>query len=223
MGAITPDGKHLLVGGYNQKGEIVRYDPASKQIVPYLGGISATQVAFSKDGKSIAYINVADDTLWTAKADGTSKVQLTYPAKRSALPRWSPDGSKVAFISAELGKPWKAFTISGQGGTAEELLPADTAESDPAWSPDGKRLVFSRLPDTATNSDIRILDLSTHQVSIRSGLHRHVQSPLVAGWPPPRRIGLHEKFESASSVRLSKRKMVGLGERPGWNRLSGMD
>ncbi len=165
MGAITPDGKHLLVGGYNQKGEIVRYDPASKQIVPYLGGISATQVAFSKDGKSIAYINVADDTLWTAKADGTSKVQLTYPAKRSALPRWSPDGSKVAFISAELGKPWKAFTISGQGGTAEELLPADTAESDPAWSPDGKRLVFSRLPDTATNSDIRILDLSTHQVS----------------------------------------------------------
>ncbi|PYQ39945.1 MAG: hypothetical protein DMG99_15085 [Acidobacteria bacterium] len=165
MGAITPDGKHLLVGGYNQKGEIVRYDPASKQMVPYLGGISATQVAFSKDGKSIAYINVADDTLWTAKADGTSKVQLTYPPKRSALPRWSPDGSKIAFISAELGKPWKAFIISAQGGTSQELLPADTAESDPAWSPDGKRLVFSRLPDTANNSDIRILDLSTHQVS----------------------------------------------------------
>jgi eukaryotic-like serine/threonine-protein kinase len=165
MGSITPDGKHLLVGGYNQKGQIVRYDPASKQIVPYLGGISATHVAFSKDGKSIAYINVADDTLWTAKVDGTEKVQLTYPPKRSALPRWSPDGSKIAFISAELGRPWKAFIISAQGGTPQELLPSDTAESDPAWSPDGTRFVFSRLPDTANNSDIRILDLNTHQVS----------------------------------------------------------
>ena len=166
MGSITPDGKHLLVGGYNQKGEIVRYDPASKQILPYLGGISATHVAFSKDGKSIAYINVADDTLWTAKVDGPEKVQMTYPPRRSALPRWSPDGSKIAFLSAELGKPWKAFIISAQGGTPQELLPADTAESDPAWSPDGTRFVFSRLPDTANNSDIRVLDLNTNQVSM---------------------------------------------------------
>jgi Tol biopolymer transport system component/predicted Ser/Thr protein kinase len=165
MGSITPDSKHLLVGGYNQKGELVRYDPGSKMILPFLGGISATHVAFSKDGKWIAYINVADDTLWMGKVDGTGKIQLTYPPKRSALPRWSPDGTKITFMSAELGKPWKAFIIAAQGGTAEELLPSDTAEGDPGWSPDGNRLVFSRLPDTANNSEIRTLDLTTHQVS----------------------------------------------------------
>ena len=169
MGTVTPDSKHLLVGGYNQKGELERYDAGSKQAVPYLGGISATQVAFSKDGKWIAYINVADNTLWIAKVDGSGKVQLTYPPKASALPRWSPDASKVAFISAELGKPWKAFVVSAQGGTPEELLPADTAEGDPGWSPDGSRILFSRLPDSTNSSDVRILDLATHQANVIPG------------------------------------------------------
>ena len=169
MGVVTPDNKHILVGGYNQKGELERYDAGSKQAVPYLGGISATQVAFSKDGKWIAYINVADNTLWIAKVDGSGKLQLTYPPRASALPRWSPDGSKVAFMSAESGKPWKIFVVSAQGGTPEELLPADTAEGDPGWSADGSRIVFSRLPDSTNSSDIRILDLATHQANVIAG------------------------------------------------------
>jgi Tol biopolymer transport system component len=169
MGAITPDGSHLLVGGYSPRGELSRYDQQSKQIVPYLGGISANQVAFSRDGKWIAYINVADVTLWISRVDGTGKLQLTYPPKASALPRWSPDGTKIAFMSAEMGKPWKIFVVSTQAGTAEELLPTDTAEGDPGWSPDGTRIVFSRLPDSTNSSDIRILDLATRQANVIAG------------------------------------------------------
>ncbi|HSC56516.1 MAG TPA: hypothetical protein VLC51_04905, partial [Nitrospira sp.] len=139
------DRKHLLVGGFDNRGELERYDMAAKQLVPYLGGISATQVAFSKDEKWIAYISLVDNSLWVSRIDGTAKLQLTYPPNQAALPRWSPDGSKVSFMSAQPGKPWKIFVISGQGGTPEELLPQDTSESDPGWSPDGHRLVFSRL------------------------------------------------------------------------------
>jgi WD40 repeat protein len=54
IGGITLDGKKLLVGGYDQRGELVHYDPASKQFVPFLGGLAAFDVAFSRDGKSIA-------------------------------------------------------------------------------------------------------------------------------------------------------------------------
>ena len=165
MGTVTPDGKHLLVGGYDSRGELDRYDTATKQIVPYLGGISATQVAFSKDGKWIAYVSLTDTTLWVGRTDGTGKAQLTYPPNGTALPCWWPDGTKVAFMSAQTGKPWKIFVVSAQGGTPEELLPQDTSEGDPGWSADGTRLVFSREPDTANASDIRILDLNTREVT----------------------------------------------------------
>jgi len=169
MGSVTPDGKHLRVGGLENRGELVKFDPITKQIVPYLGGISATQVAFSKDGTWMAYVSVVDYTLWVSRTDGSGKLQLTYPPNSTALPRWSPDGTKIAFMSAQVGKPWKIFTVSAQGGTPEELLPQDAAEGDPQWSPDGTRMVFSRIPDMANASDIRIIDLNTRQVSVVPG------------------------------------------------------
>lgn len=147
----------------------MKFDPTIKQIVPYLGGISATQVAFSKDGNWIVYVSLVDYTLWVSRTDGSGKLQLTYPPNRTALPRWSPDGTKIAFMSAQVGKPWKIFTISAQGGTPEELLPQDAAEGDPIWSPDGSKMAFSRIPDTANASDIRIIDLNTHEVSVVQG------------------------------------------------------
>jgi eukaryotic-like serine/threonine-protein kinase len=169
MGTVTPDGKRLLVGGIDNRGELVKFDPTINQIVPYLGGMSATQVTFSKDGKWIAYVSLVDYTLWISRVDGTGKLQLTYTPNQAALPRWSPDGTKIAFMSAQMGKPWKIFVVPAQGGTAEELLPQDTAEGDPNWSPDGGRLVFSRIPDTTNESDIRLMDLNTRQVSVIPG------------------------------------------------------
>ena len=177
MGTATPDGRHLLVGGFDDRGEVVRYDTANKQIVPYLGGISATQIALSKDGQRMAYVSVVDRTLWVSRTNGADKIQLTSAPRATALPRWSPDGTKVAFMSAKAGKPWKIFIVSAQGGTPEEVLPQDTAEGDPGWSPDGNQLVFSRLPDNSNGSDIRILDLTTRQVSIVPG---------SSGWFSPR-------------------------------------
>src|SRR5258707_15263643 len=41
------DGKKLFVQGVQQRGELVHYDGLSQQFVPFLGGISATDLAFS--------------------------------------------------------------------------------------------------------------------------------------------------------------------------------
>jgi Tol biopolymer transport system component/predicted Ser/Thr protein kinase len=167
---MTQDRKKLLVGGYQSRGELVRYDPSSKRFVPFLGGISAYTVAFSRDGKQVAYVDAREGTLWMSRADGSEKVQLTYPPDRVALPRWSPDGKQIVCISQQLGKPWKAFLISTQGGTPEELLPDDTTEGDPTWSADGTRIAFSHgLPPGQLESDIRIVDLKTHQVTTIPG------------------------------------------------------
>jgi eukaryotic-like serine/threonine-protein kinase len=163
---VTPDGKKLLVGGYQSRGELVRYDPSSKQFVPFLGGIDAYGVAFSRDGKHVAYVDELEGTLRTSRADGSEKVQLTYPPNRVGFPRWSPDGSQIVYLSAQLGKPWKMFLIPAQGGSPEELLPKDQVEGDPTWSADGSRVAFSSgLPQPGQKSDVRVLDLKTRQVT----------------------------------------------------------
>ena len=163
---ITPDAKKLMVGGYQSRGELVGYDPSSKQFVPFLGGMNAYTVAFSRDGKHVAYADALDSTLWISLADGSEKVQLTYPPDRASLPRWSPDGSQIVYLRAQLGKPWKMFLVSSQGGAPVELLPEDRVEGDPTWSSDGSRIAFSSGPPTpGQKSDIRILDLKTRQVT----------------------------------------------------------
>jgi hypothetical protein len=68
-----PSGHKLFVEGTQQHGELVRYDAASKQFLPFLGGISATEVAFSRDGKWAAYIAIPDLTLWRSRIDGSDR------------------------------------------------------------------------------------------------------------------------------------------------------
>jgi|KBSMisStaDraftv2_1062788.scaffolds.fasta_scaffold03922_8 Tol biopolymer transport system component/predicted Ser/Thr protein kinase len=170
IAAMTPNGKKLLVAGYQRNSQLSRYDPSAKQIVPFLGGMSGYEVAFSRDGKQIAYVDAIDETLWISRADGSEKAQLTYPPDHAALPRWSPDAKQIVYISHQLGKPWKAFLISALGGTPEELVPGDTTEGDPNWSADGTRIAFSHgLPGGQQESDIRILDLKTRQVTTIPG------------------------------------------------------
>src|SRR5207244_12348755 len=50
------DGKKLFVIGAQPRGELVRYDAGSRQFPPYLGGMSADNLAFSKDGNWVAYV-----------------------------------------------------------------------------------------------------------------------------------------------------------------------
>ena len=166
LGAITPDGKKLLVGAYESRSQLVRYDAGSKSFVPFLGGIGAYTVAFSHDGKRIAYVDALDSTLWMSQVDGREKIQLTYPPEHASLPRWSPDGSKIAYLSHQLGQPWQMFTVSAQGGTPEKVLPGNTPEGDPTWSPDSSHIAFSSgFPTPGQKSDIRIVDLKTRQTT----------------------------------------------------------
>ncbi|MBV9179831.1 MAG: serine/threonine-protein kinase [Acidobacteria bacterium] len=195
IGTITDDGKKVLVSAFERRPELVRYDLASKGLMPFLGGMPANGVAFSRDGHSIAYVDLRDNTLWTSRADGRGRVQLTFPPQRCALPRWSPDGTQLAYMGELPGKPWKAFVISAQGGTGEALVPEGTTEADPAWSPDGLRMVFSSgLPNLSQDSDIKILDVKTRQISDIPG-SRGMFSPR---WSPDGRHLAALNFDASS-------------------------
>jgi serine/threonine protein kinase/Tol biopolymer transport system component len=161
----SKDGKKLFVVGGLAKGELSRYDVKSRSFSLFLSGISAEGVRFSRDGQWVAYSSYPDATLWRAKADGSQRLQLSSPPVTALLPSWSPDAKQIVFYGFLPGQTAKMLIVSADGGTPRELVPEDKQPKyDTNWSSDGKRIVFGNGPGLP-NSTIRILDISTNQVS----------------------------------------------------------
>jgi len=106
--AVSRAGEKIFAIGSLRRGELVRYDLSKREFVPYLGGISAYDVTFSKDGKWIAYLSYPEHTLWRCRADGSDRRQLTFPPMVAVFPRISPDGAKSP-SPARAGRIWCAW------------------------------------------------------------------------------------------------------------------
>ena len=186
----------LFAEGVLRRGELVRYDRQSQRFVAFLGGMSAGELDFSRDGKWVAYVKYPERTLWRSHIDGTERQQLTDAPVAAFLPRWSPDGTRIAFVDLQSGQPWRIFLISAQGGTAQELVGGKDAVADPNWSPDGKRICFGRSPySAASTKKIDVMDLSSKQISNIPG-SGNLYSPR---WSPD---GQHLAALSADSKKL---------------------
>jgi Tol biopolymer transport system component len=164
------DGRRVFAEGVQSRGELVRYESRSRQFAPFLSGISAGELDFSRDGKWVAYVSYPERTLWRSRVDGSENQQLTYSPVAAFLPRWSPDGGQIVYVDLQSGRPWKIFLISAQGGSPQGLLVGNETFSDPTWSPDGKRICFGRSPyANASIKKIEVLDLTSKQISAIPG------------------------------------------------------
>jgi serine/threonine protein kinase/Tol biopolymer transport system component len=168
---LSRDGHRLFVVGEQPRAELQHYDPHVKQFTPFLSGISAGQLDFSRDAQYVVYVTHPEGTLWRSRIDGTDRRQLTYSPMFASLPRWSPDGKQVAFAAATLGNSaLKIFVMSADGGTPQALLPDDSQnEEDPNWGPDGSSLLFARGPLVGTTNPkdfaLERFDLKSKQLS----------------------------------------------------------
>ena len=104
----------------------------------------------SPDGRWIAYSVATPDTventissaIWLVRADGSAQAKrLTAGKKRDVSPRWSPDGSRLAFVSNRDDRP-QLWSIDPTGGEPERMAETKTAVGGFSWSPDGKQIVF---------------------------------------------------------------------------------
>jgi len=95
-------------------------------------------------GDRVAFI--FKDQVWIAKLEGSEKAsELIHARGRQEHLRWSPDGSRLAFVSARGDHSFVAvYDFASKGLTY--LSPSVDRDFAPVWSPDGSRIAFIRVP-----------------------------------------------------------------------------
>jgi WD40-like Beta Propeller Repeat len=158
-------GKQIFVTGEQAQDELTRYDAASGQFVPFLGGVPAEHMGFSRDGQWVAYVTYPEGELWRSRVDGSQKLKLASGV-RALVVDWSPDGKRISFVARQ---PTVALqVISVDGGTPESLPMGDSPTLGHSWSPDGNSMVLGEWVGTKAPV-LRLLDLKTRQISIVPG------------------------------------------------------
>src|SRR6266436_2420275 len=99
------------------------------------------QVAFTITDVDQA-TNKSTTQIYVVPIAGGATRQLTNDEHSSASPRWSPDGEKLAFISARDGES-QIWTIDVSSGALKKITSLSTGAGDPVWSPDGTWLAFA--------------------------------------------------------------------------------
>jgi Tol biopolymer transport system component/DNA-binding winged helix-turn-helix (wHTH) protein len=157
-------GNQIFAMGETMHGELSVYDAKSREFRPYLNGISAGYIDFSRDGQWVTYVTYPEGTLWRSRADGSERMQLTLPPIGSILlPRWSPDGRFIAFMSWDnTYLERKIYIVPADGGAPLLLLSGDSQPTDPTWSPDGKSIAYGGAAQVES-AEIHILNLETKQ------------------------------------------------------------
>lgn len=110
--------------------------------------------------------------IWVMNHDGTGQTNLTNNANYYySNPRWSPDGTKLAFTSNENNDGNFDIWVMNADGTDLQNLTNSTThhESWPAWSPDGAKIAFSRSPiGGTTGANLWIMDADGNDLCQRT-------------------------------------------------------
>ncbi|HSB73071.1 MAG TPA: S9 family peptidase [Candidatus Methylomirabilis sp.] len=105
----------------------------------------------SPDGRRVAFVVTLlsegrDEYLsniWIVDTVGGAPRRFTAGPRRDTAPRWSPDGTRLAFLSERaLKEKAQLYVMPADGGEAVRLTDLKNGVYAPAWSPDGAHLVF---------------------------------------------------------------------------------
>jgi Tol biopolymer transport system component len=94
-------------------------------------------------------------SLYAVRPDGNGLVRLTRSPGYDGDPAWSPDGTRIAFVSDRSGTS-DVWVVDADGGHLARLTSVDGAER-PTWSPTGGRIVFGH-DDSSGSSGLYVMN-----------------------------------------------------------------
>ena len=161
--SISDDGKHVVyVRGGDHGSNFDSSAPVNPGLsttqtrvqiwsVPFAGGEpkmigDGDDPVISPKSDRVAFVR--ERAIWTVAIDGsTAAKRLFFARGECGSPEWSPDGSRLAFVSAR-GDHWFIGVYTNDSTPIVYLSPSTGRDSSPRWSPDGKRITFVRRPGT---------------------------------------------------------------------------
>jgi len=122
----------------------------------------AADPQISPDGRSIAYTRMGYDiktdrahgTVWLIGVDGKNERPLSS-APISASPRWSPDGTRIAYLARAADGSTQLYMYWTQNGATAAISNFTESPSGLAWSPDGRWLGFT-MPVAAERKPLKV-------------------------------------------------------------------
>jgi dipeptidyl aminopeptidase/acylaminoacyl peptidase len=118
-----------------------------------------SDLELSPDGTRLAFV-VSDapkgeqraQHIWMYDKKTDSVRQFTYSSKSETNPRWSPDGSHLAFLSNRGGDEQQIYLMNSSGGEAAARTKGKSSIKSFEWSKDGKYIAYI-APNSKTEED----------------------------------------------------------------------
>lgn len=176
--------------------------PITRRLTP--DTVFAIDPQMSPDNTSIAC--VLSDTMgrWSHDSQiavielATGAMTVLTPTEDviNSAPRWSPDGSTIAFLSDRSGFA-NVWLIAASGGKARPLAPEEREQAEPRWSPDGQRIAYTRNAEADVQVYVtEVMSGNTTKVSTERGVNNSIS------WSRDgeRIYALHQSPERAPNV-----------------------